>query len=210
MPKKNLELLPVTQFAELIGVTARAVQKYIENGRLTEKSMQYVPGNKKPKIIVEYAVAELKKTQDLSRVRKTRTGHNVHGVVAPKTQRPATISREEVEKVVAEATVTPTGKIVTPSGIMDDDPDNYSDAKTQEQIAKAVLAKLQVAKVRGALVDKAQIDAQYTQHGIQLRTDLMTLSKRVSADCAVETDRFEIEKMIDKAMESILLKHTTR
>lgn len=206
MAKRKLEVLNVKQFSELMDVSPATVGRWIDGGKISQKSIEYTPSGK-PNIIVEYAVDELAKKHKIGAVRKTRGGYNLAGNTAPKTGATPPL-QNAVDTLLGMAGVKPDGTITLDGADMSQDPTTFEAAKIQEQIGKAMLIKLNVAEKRGELVDKREQDNQLRDLGITLKSDLATVADRVAANCFAAESELEVRNIIHGSIEQVLLKYS--
>lgn len=202
---KKLEVLNVSAFAKLMGVSGTTVTKWLDTGKISEKSIEY-SGSGKPQIIVEYAVPELEKNQTPGAVRKTRTGLNIGGNTKPNQKIKSDIKKEEVEKLISTAKVSPEGKIEVKGIDTSQDPVDFYDAKLREQIAKTLKVELEVAEKRKQLVDKHEQDMQLRDLGIMLKTEFSTVPDRVAANCFAAESMHDVRNILHFAIEQVFLK----
>lgn len=212
MAKKKLEVVNVSKFAQMCGVSSPAVNKWIATGKITEKSIIYSSAGK-PQIIVDYAVPELEKNQALGQIRKTKTGLNIGGNTAPGAKVSGAPSQKQVEAILGLAGVDAEGNVtVAGVSIMDVEAQDYATAKIQEQIGKSILMKLLVQEKRGLLVDKEAQNLQFASMAIELKSALSTYPDRVSASAyaAAQKSELDMKNVLYKAMEDLLLKFANR
>lgn len=204
---KKLEVLNVSAFAKLMGVSGTTVTKWLDTGKISEKSIQYSASGK-PHIIVEYAIPELEKNQTAGAVRKTRTGLNIGGNTKPTQKIKTDINKDDIEKLISTAKVNPDGKIEVKGIDMATDPEDFYAAKVREQIGRAVKLELEIAEKRSQLVDKREQDMQLRDLGVTLKTDLGTIADRVAANCFAAESVLEVRNVIYGAIEQVLLKYS--
>lgn len=209
MSKKRLEIITVAAFAELMGVTHKAVNKWIDTGKITQRAIQYSPAGK-PKIIVDYAVPDLEKNTTPGAVRKTIGGHTLGGVTNKAQKVQAQINDETLDAIKKLARVDSDGTIKAGDYDITADPVDFHDAKIKEQIAKAQLAIINVKEKRKELVSKAEMDLQLRELGITLKSDLATVADRVAANCHAAQSELEVRNIIHAAIEQVLLKYSNK
>lgn len=222
MPKTNLEVITVKEFALRVGVTSPAIVRHIETGRITSRSIQYSKGGK-PKLIADLAMEDLKNNVDVNKVRQTRTGLSVAGLAAPKiktsggtsrgTKKSKPSAKDVAEKVLATQgdAIHKKGKITTTEGFELDfsrDPASLNEARIREAIAKAVNAELDVDIKKKTLVDVHKQDLQLAALGANLKKDISVVADRLAAPCAAESDVPTVRNIIHAELEAILLKHS--
>jgi len=207
--KKKLEVLNVSEFAKLMGVASNSVTKWITTGKISQRCIEYSKAGK-PQIIVDYAVPELKKNETVGAVRKTKTGHNLGGNTKPQAKVTPQATPADVARLLSFAGVTDDGDVEVAGMDMTKDPLTFEAAKIQEQIGKAMKIKLEVKEKRGLLVDKAEMEKQLAELGINLRGDLATIADRVAANCVADATEHGVRQIIHSAIEKVLLKYTDK
>lgn len=209
MAKKKLEVISVKAFADLMGVNPTSVTKWINTGKLTQKSIEYNDSGN-PKIIVDYAVPELEKNQKTGAVRRTRTGLNFGGNTRPDKKVQPPPSQDEIGKLLGMVGLGPDGTVqVNGASIMDAQADSYDIAKTQEQIGKAEMIKLQLKEKRGSLVDKEAQAKQMALLGVSLKGYLNTFADRIAAPVyatAKTGTELDVRNIIHEAVQFVLVK----
>lgn len=181
MAKKKLEVLNVAGFAQLMGVAPNTVTKWINTGKITQKSIEYNKAGK-PQIIVDYAVPELQKNETPGAVRRTKTGLNFGGNTKPSQKVKPPPGKDAVEALLSMVGLNQNGEVeIDGVSIMEAEATDYHTAKIQEQIGKAELIKLVLKEKRGELVDKEKQAQQFALLGTNLKSYLDTLADRIAA-----------------------------
>jgi hypothetical protein len=220
MPKQNVEIVTVKEFATRLGVTSPAVVRHIKAGRITDRSIQYSAGGK-PKIIVQNALEDLRRNADIAKPRHTRTGFSVAGLAAPKIKNTLPTDKKAKKNVkdIASKVAREQGadiykkkhKIEAEGGIVLDfsrDPVTMNEARIREAIAKSVKEELGVQALRKTLVNKADQDLQLANLATNLKKDLSILADRISDRLATETSPTECRNIVHAELEKIMDKHS--
>lgn len=218
MPKKDLEVLSIKDFANRIGVSPQSVTRHLRAGHIKERSIQYFKAGGKPKLIVDYAIEDLMSEADPTIVRRTRSGLTTGGIAGKK------IGKQSPElntlKAKAQQVIDQVGDDVyekKPTIVTDDieidfnrDPASLGEARIREAIAKAVKVETEVKVLRGTLVDKSKQDLQLANAATNIKKDLANISDRLGAIVAAEMNPVTCRNLIHAEIEAVLTKHSRK
>jgi len=204
----KIEVLTMHAFAQRLGISDPTVRKYIEKKKIKESSLKR---NAKgvPSIIYEKAIADLDAVRDPGQIRRTQAGLSVGGVTTMDAREPVP-DKAQIQQIAEQAEVTETGEIKVDKKLTDmsKDPKDYTEAKIQEQIARAIKIKTEVKILLKTLVAQSDVDEALGALAVNLRSDLETLPGRLAAACAATDKPKEVEAMINKEIILILNKHS--
>lgn len=80
---------------------------------------------------------------------------------------------------------------------------SYTDAARQEKIERTRLLQLEIAEKAGALVPRAEVEAEAFRRGRHGVEALMSIKDRLSTRLAVESDPIKIEAMLDAELRRV-------
>ena len=219
MPKKSTEIVTVKEFAARQGVSAQSIMRYMETGIITERSIAYLKEGGKPKLIAEYAKADIEKNKDPTAPgRNTKAGLTVAGLNAPRIRNTVKAPQVKAAKQFAEQLAKEKGPDIYQStekvvvdGIEIDfsrDPASLIEAKIRQEIAKANEAEIKVKALRGTYVEVDKQDMQLANLATNLKKDLANVPDRLAAPLAAETNPATCRNMIHAELEAIMVKHS--
>ena len=179
--KKN-ESVTVKEYAQHVGITRQSVEKAIVSGRIPGKAISYEKINGKTVTLIDRPVAD---------TYWVRNANQAYGTPA---------AREAVERIKSELGIP---DIVAET----DNYENisYPEAKRREKIAKAEIARLEVLKLKGIMIDRDVTNKQLFESGQMVRDAIMAVPDRIIADIvSANGNQALIQKIITEALESAL------
>lgn len=81
---------------------------------------------------------------------------------------------------------------------------SYPEAKRVNEILRAKLLQIEYDKETGLLIEKAEVNKQLAQFGIELRTALMSIAGRISADLFSSKSQSEMDTIVEDAIRQTL------
>jgi hypothetical protein len=179
---KMKESVTVKEYAQHVGITRQGVEKAIANGRIPGKAISYEKINGKTVTLINKSVAD---------TYWVRNANQAYGTPA---------AREAVERIKSELGIP---DIVAET----DNYENisYPEAKRREKIEKAEIARLEVLKLKGIMIDRDVTNKQLFESGQMVRDAIMAVPDRIIADIiSANGNQTQIRKIMTESLASAL------
>ena len=188
----NSNWLILEDYAKTLCVTPKAVRAAINNGRIPSNAISTTNfggrTGKKERILIDKTVADVAwvNTENVSQGRRT-----------PEAK--AAVQRLREELSLNGKTVQPAEKESKEKNM------TLSEAQRREKIAKAEIARIELLRLKGSLVQKDVVYKQLFEAGAQLRDSIMSVPDRIAADIvSANGETSKIRKILTEALASSL------
>jgi len=188
----NSNWLILEDYAKTLCVTPKAVRAAINNGRIPSSAISTTNfggrTGKKERILIDKTVADVAwvNTENVSQGRRT-----------PEAK--AAVQRLREELSLKGENVQPAEKKGKGGDV------TLSEAQRLEKIAKAEIARIELLRLKGSLVQKDVVYKQLFEAGAQLRDSIMSVPDRIAADIvSANGETSKIRKILTEALASSL------
>lgn len=176
------EILSTGEIAERLGITPSKVNAMINRGilsvsHITPANRRYLPW---PKVQREYF-------ERVSVAQRAPT----------KLNEGARALQEKAERVLAMQRAKARGE--NPTGVP-----CYNDSRAAREASRAAKEKLQLEKMRGEVVSKADVDREAAEIGAKLKQALGAIPDRIACELAGMTDQHEIYTLLRSEIRSAM------
>ena len=187
MTAQKSQLLAVSTFAKMIGVSRQAVQQWIANEKLTRGRGLGKTAKKKPaKVNPVKAAQELLETLDFSKT-KPDLQERLENMSGKKIEEKIEVPEEEnPEKPTDELTLT--------------------EAKRRHEIVKVKIKEAELEEKMKRLVNAEEMRKRFFDYGVEIRKALKHVPSKVVDDVRASETRNEGLLIIDKAIDEALQK----
>jgi len=180
------DLVSIAELARRVGVTRRAVEQAIEDGRIIKAVVQRSSGNGKPW-----------KIDSAKAIRLWKLGTNT-------THRPMKELEDRAKKAKGNATLDPSPEDQDIEPFEEEESRSYYTSRARKEAAVADLKEMEVEEERGELLRRSKVEKAIFQVVRTQREAFQSMPARLAGELATMDDPGEIERFLAEDVRRVL------